>query len=125
MSALGLEERSEARAYGLLVVGDESADHGAASVVGSVTSTSKPPPSAGPEREGAAGERCAFAHSHQSVALDRLTVGCARAVVPDPQVECLVAIGDLDVDVCARGVASCVRQRLLDDPVGGQIDAQR
>ena len=87
-------------------------------------STSKPPPSAGPDGEGAAGERCAFAHSQQSVALDRLTVERAWAVVPDAQVERLVAVGDLDVDVCARGVASCVRQRLLDDAVGGQIDTQ-
>ena len=37
----------------------------------------------------------------------------------------MVAVGDLDVDVCAGGVASRVRQRLLDDAVGGQIDAQR
>ena len=49
--ALGLEQRGEACADGLLVVGDQGADHGAASVVGSVTSTSKPPPGAEPERK--------------------------------------------------------------------------
>jgi hypothetical protein len=55
---------------------------------------------------------------------DRRTAEYARAVVPDAQVDSLVAIGDLDIDVRARGVASCVRQRLLDDPVSGQIDTQ-
>ena len=51
MSSWVLEERREARADRLLVVCDQRADHGAASTVGSVMSTSKPPPSAGPEEK--------------------------------------------------------------------------
>ena len=45
---LGLEERSESRAHGLLVVDDESPDRHGAPAVGSITCTSKPPPSACP-----------------------------------------------------------------------------
>jgi hypothetical protein len=45
---LRLEERSESRAHGLLVVDDESPDRQGALSVGSTTCTSKPPPSASP-----------------------------------------------------------------------------
>ena len=99
---LGLEERGEACAYGLLVVGDQSADHGAAWVVGSVMSTSKPPPCAGPEEK----------VPPASVARSRIPISPWPSTgsplsAPGPyrkfyaQAQGVVAIGDLDVDVGA------------------------
>ena len=57
------------------------------------------------------------------MALRRLTVVRARAVVPDAQVERLVAIGEFDLDIGARCVAPRIGQRLLDNPIRREINA--
>ena len=90
-----------------------------------MTSTSKPLASAGAREERAARERGAFPHAHQPVARDRLSAGRTRAEVPDAHAERLVAVQQVDLDVRTRSVAPGIRQRLLDDPVRGQVDAQR
>ena len=45
-------------------------------------------------------------------------------MVAHPEEQGVVAVRDLDVDVRSRRVAAGVGQRLLDDPVRGEVDAR-
>ena len=46
-------------------------------------------------------------------------------MVPDPELQLSSPYDDLDVDVRAGRVPPRVRQRLLDDAVGGEVDSCR
>ena len=122
---LRVEQRGEPGAHDLLVVGDERADHGAASAIGQRDVDDEAAALRGSARERATGDRRAVAHSDEPVAGGQLALCRPGPVVPDPELQRVLSVGHLDVDVCAGRVPPCVRQRLLDDAVGGEIDACR
>ena len=121
-----LEHRLEAGAHHRLVVGDDDAQpaHAARRRRAATARTSKPRPSRGP----------AVSVPPNSAARSRMPTrpwppglggGGALAGVGDRQLERVGAVAERDRGVRAAGVLDDVRQRLLHDPVGGQVDALR
>ena len=121
---LRAEQRGEPFAHDLLVVCDECPDHDALSVGGQRDVDDEAASLCRSARERAAGDRRAVAHADDPVAGQHLLRG-AGAVVADAELHDALSVGHLDVDVRSGRVAARVRQRLLDDAIGGEVDACR
>jgi hypothetical protein len=75
--------------------------------------------------EGAAEQRGALAHPEDAVSAGgHVAVRPRRGRVGHRQLELSLAVGDLDVRAAAA-VTGGVRERLLQDPVGGPVEAGR
>ena len=120
------QQRAETRADHLLVVDHHDADHGApARSSGRVASTRNPPASPDSTATDSTDHGGSLAHPEQAMPGRGVAVGWhARTVVPDPHVERGVGVVELDVHGRARRVAPRVGQRLLDDPVGRELQAR-
>jgi hypothetical protein len=70
-------------------------------------------------------DRDSLAHPDQPVASAACADAPAGAVVDDLQLDAVAQIPDLDPHAPAAGVLEDVRERLLDDPVRGQLDCGR
>src|SRR6478672_7871619 len=73
--------------------------------------------------ETAAVECDALAHADEAVTATRDWRGHACAVVGDLELERVRSVANVDARVRLTSVLECVRQRLLHDPGGGQLDA--
>ena len=149
---LGAEQRGEAAAHHVVVVGDHDPDRrgrhaalpdadgpataGPAAWTGRLAWTRKPPPSAWPGAELAGGGLGALPHAHQAVPGRRPRPRAwrwprllawrrepARPVVPHPHQQHVTRKPQLNVHRRAGRVPPGVGQRLLDDPVHGQLHA--
>ncbi len=118
MSGWVFSSAAEPVADDLLIVDDDDADHS-----GSLASTRNPPPSPGPTVSLPADRRDPLVHADQAEA-GALTGG-AGTVVTYAQSERVGVVVQLDLDRRARRVPPSVGQRLLHEPVCGQLDAGR
>ena len=75
--------------------------------------------------EATAVERDALAHADETVAAARGACGPPGPVVDDLELERVGAVADVNLGVSVAGVLERVRQRLLDDPVGRELDPGR
>ncbi len=69
-------------------------------------------------------QRRALTHPHQALTAARSPHGGRPAVVAYLHLELVAPVAKEHLGAGRLGVAKCVRQRFLDDPVGGQIDAR-
>ena len=128
-----LEHEPEARPYERLVVGDHDADahrdacrSAEGGAIGSRAWTRKPPAGAPADVERPAVERDALAHPDEPVpAIAVMARGGPAAVVADLDLHRACLVAHEHASPRPAGVLGRVRQRLLDDPVGGKIDAGR
>ena len=140
---LGVEDHPEAGADQRLVVHEQHADAhagtscgswsssppGTSGRVGSRARTAKPPSGPRPGLHDAPVHRGALAHAHEPVAAagaaQLVVVARPLAVVLDAQHELVRLVRDRDAGARARRVLERVGERLLDDPVRGQVDPGR
>ena len=120
---LGREDHAEARAHERLVIGEQDADQRSLSY-GSAARTEKPPLVAGAGREFAAHDRGPLAQPDEPVA-GAAALPPAAAVVDDLELNGIETVGDAHTRASRPCVLERVRQRLLNDPVGRQVDAWR
>ena len=119
---LRLEDLAQPDADERLVVGDQDAGHR----IGSSTRTAKPPLGAAAGVEAAAVERDTLAHPDQAVPAARRRP--RQLPAPSSTISSSSesgAVADADGGVRLAGVLERVRQRLLHDPVGRQLDPDR
>ena len=89
--------------------------------------TSKPPPARRPGVQLAAEDAHALAHADEPVAAAAHAAGRAGPgpAVADLQLDVLAAVADVHLGRRGAGVLDGVGDRLLDDAVGGEVDARR
>ena len=119
---LGLEDHPEAGPDERLIVRDQDAHHQAASSSGSRARTTAPAAVARPALDHASVQRDALAHAREPVAAPRVAV--AQPVVRDLELERVRLPVHRDPGVGRPCVLERVRQRLLDDAVGGEVDSR-
>ena len=122
MSVLAGEQHPEAGAHHRLVVGDEHADrHARSPPSGSRVLSTKPPPFAAPARHLAAVDLDALADADEPVA-EAVARSRRRRRRRAPRAAARRAVADGHVGVAGARVLERVRQALLHDPVGGEVD---
>ncbi len=122
---VGVEQRREPSPDQCLVVGQQDPDHGAPST-GQPGPDPKPAARAGPGLQRAAEGGGPLAHADDAVAARRRSVrGHPEPVIVDLDDEVPVAVRDAHAGLRRPGVPRHVGERLLHDPVGGQVHARR
>ena len=126
MSSVGAEQHDEAAAHERLVVGDGDADHDRL-LVGQPGRDPEPAAGLRARLERAAVHRDPLAHADQAVAAAALGAAVdAPAVVGDLEAERTRLVAHDAPSPCAGpGVLQHVGERLLHDPVRGEVDAAR
>ena len=126
---LGLEDQTEARPHELLVVGQQHADaHARPSRSGSLAWTRKPPSGRGPALSSPPNRptRSLIPMSPRPPLARRSPSRASTlAIIDDLELETVGGVSYVDAGVRGTGVLERVRQRLLDDPVGREVDARR
>ena len=112
---LVLEDLAQADADERLVVGDQYASSSDRQQDANGEAAARPPAGVEP----AAVERDAFTHADEAVPAARRPLRRSRAVVGDLELERVRAVANVDASRALARVLERVRQRLLDDPVGG------